>query len=252
MKSVATTTIVSERRSGMRLVEVPAGSFAMGSPPAEAGRTAAERQHDVTIPRSFLLGEHEVTQQEWRAIMGADPSHFADCGPRCPVESVSFDDVRSFLAALNGASTNAKYTFRLPTEAEWEYACRAGTTTPFSTGATITTLQANFNGTAPYGAAPPGVFRERTTRATGFALNPWGMAEMHGNVAEWTADRLIAYGTTGAIADAGSQAFDLRVLRGGSWSSNASEVRCAARAGAAPDTRDRRIGFRVAADRVIP
>jgi formylglycine-generating enzyme required for sulfatase activity len=185
-------------------------------------------------------------------VLAENPSRFSDCGPRCPVESVSFDDVQRFLAALNGSQTAQKYKFRLPTEVEWEYACRAGTDTPFSTGSTITTLQANFNGKEPYGASPPGLFRERPTRASGFAPNRWGLSDMHGNVAEWTADVMApeADDTAAAAHAASTVAADLRAIRGGSWKSGASAIRCAARSSTAAMTRDPHVGFRVAADRV--
>ena len=122
----------------------------MGSPASEIGRRPDETPHDVTLNRAFFLGQHEVTQQEWRALMGTNPSRFSECGPRCPVENVTFADVQRFIAALNAQPDNA-VVFRLPTEAEWEYACRAGTATPFATGDTLTTAQANYNGKRPYG-----------------------------------------------------------------------------------------------------
>jgi formylglycine-generating enzyme required for sulfatase activity len=242
--AVATT----DRRTGLSLVEIPPGRFAMGSPQQETGRVALERPHDVTITKAFFLGQHEVTQQEWRAVLGHAPSQFADCGPRCPVENVSFDDVRAFLDALN-AQDSPEFAYRLPTEAEWEYACRAGTTTAFATGGTITTLQANFNGREPYNASAPGLFRERPVRAGGFAPNPWGLADLHGNVAEWTADWFEAYAPDAASDPRGPDAGELRSIRGGSWASGAAAIRCAARTGGAPSLRDGRIGVRVAADR---
>ncbi len=238
----------TDRRTGLALVEIPAGRFAMGSPQEETGRVALERLHEVTITKSFLLGQHEVTQQEWRAVLGSAPSQFADCGPRCPVESASFDDVRKFLDALN-AQPSAEFVYRLPTEAEWEYACRAGTSTAFTTGGTITTLQANFNGREPYAGSAPGLFRERPARAGGFAPNHWGLVDLHGNVAEWTADWFEAYAPDAADDPRGPAAGELRSIRGGSWASGAAAIRCAARAGAAPSSRDARIGVRVAADR---
>src|SRR5262249_53070358 len=143
-----------------------------------------ETVHDVKISAPFYLGRFEVTQQEWRVVMGSSPSRFSDCGPRCPVERVSFDEVQKFLAALN-ARTVGDVHFRLPTEAEWEYACRAGTASPFSTGASITTAQANYDGRGPSGV-PPEAFRGRPTPTGTFDPNPWGMTDLHGNVAEWT------------------------------------------------------------------
>src|SRR5207244_653687 len=148
---------------GMTLVEIASGRFTMGSPAGEAGRRPDETQHDVTIDRPFYIGQHEVTQQEWRSVMNSNPSRFADCGPKCPVENVGFAEIQQFLATLNAQPGN-ELVYRLPTESEWEYACRAGTVTPFATGETLTTAQANVNGKQPYGAGSAGLFRERPTR----------------------------------------------------------------------------------------
>jgi formylglycine-generating enzyme required for sulfatase activity len=247
--SVPAAAATTDRRTGLTLVEVPPGRFGMGSPPGEAGRIALERLHEVTIARSFYLGQHEVTQQEWRAVLGDAPSHFSDCGPRCPVENVSFDDAKRFLDALNASQASSELVYRLPTEAEWEYACRAGATTPFATGSAITTLQANFNGKEPYAASVPGLYRERPVRAGGFAPNAWGIADMHGNISEWTADWFEAYAPEAVSDPRGPSAGELRAIRGGSWASGGAALRCAARTGAAPSLRDPRIGLRIAADR---
>src|SRR5262249_18622216 len=154
----------------------------IGSPATELGRSDDETNHDVTINRSFFLGKNEVTQQEWRAVMGANPSRFVDCGPRCPVENVTYAEVQQFLTTLN-QQPDKQLVYRLPTESEWEYACRAGSVTPFFTGDLITTTQANYNGKEPYGKTPSGQFRQRPTRAGGFPGNTWGFQDMHGNVA---------------------------------------------------------------------
>ena len=175
--------IVTDEWTGMTLVEIPNGRFTMGSAAAETGRNDDELLHDVEISHPFFLGRNEVTQQEWKTVMGAAPSHFSTCGPKCPVENVSFFDVQQFLTKLNNHTKLRHY--RLPTEAEWEYACRARTTGPFSTGENLTTAEANYNGTQPYGSFPAGEFRQKTTQAGTFPLNPWGLADMHGNVWEW-------------------------------------------------------------------
>jgi formylglycine-generating enzyme required for sulfatase activity len=239
---------ITDRRTGIILTEIPSGRFTMGSPASETGRRADETAHDVTINRAFFLGQHEVTQQEWRALMGPNPSRFSEFGPRCPVESVTFADIQRFIAALNAPPDNT-VVFRLPTEAEWEYACRAGTATPFSTGETRTTAQANYNGKRPYGNVEPGMSRERPTRAAGFPPNPWALVDMHGNVWAWTADWYAAYPSEAVSDPSGAQSGETRVIRGGSWQTEAPNVRCAARSTHAPDRRDSDLGFRLAADR---
>lgn len=246
---VSVAAMLTERKTGMTLVEIGSGRFTMGSPAGETGRNADEGQHDVTLNRPFLLGQHEVTQQEWRTVMGHNPSRFTDCGPRCPVENVTFAEVQQFLAALNGQSDRT-LLFRLPTESEWEYACRAGTVTPFATGETLTTAQANVNGKQAYGKGQPGQFRERPTRAAGFPANAWGLTEMHGNVSEWTADWYGPYPEEDADDPAGAPSGDRRVVRGGSWQGDAAGARCAVRSSRPPASREPSLGFRVAADRV--
>lgn len=245
----AAQVILMDRKTGMTLVEIPSGRFTMGSTAAEPSRGGDETSHDVTINRPFFLGQREVTQQEWRTVMGTNPSRFADCGPRCPVENVTFADVQRFLAALNAQADNA-LTYRLPTEAEWEYACRAGTVTPFSIGETITTTQANYNGKQPYGVTAAGVYRERPARVAGFPPNAWGVSEMHGNVEEWVGDWYGAYPGDDVVDPSGPASGDRRSVRGGSWQSAAAAVRCAARSSREPIAHDGSIGFRVAADRV--
>ena len=242
---------VTDRKTGMTLVEMPSGRFTVGSPATEAGRKADETSHDVTINHPFFLGKNEVTQQEWRAVMSSNPSRFSSCGPRCPVENVTFAEVQQFLAALN-AQPDKNVTYRLPTEAEWEYSCRAGTLTPFSTGELLTTAEANFNGKQPYGKAAPGLFRERTTRAGGFPGNASGFFDMHGNVAEWIGDWSAAYPAEDVEDPTGPASGEARVVRGGSWHSDAAGLRCAARSSRDPNTRDPGIGFRVAADKIAP
>jgi formylglycine-generating enzyme required for sulfatase activity len=168
------------------------------------------------------------------------------------VENVTFADVQRFLAKLN-ANTIAGVTYRLPTEAEWEYACRAGTTTPFAPGGTITTDEANFNGKFPYSSSAPGLFRERPTPVGEFAPNRWGLADMHGNVWEWTADWYGPYPAVDSAHDPrGPSAGTLRVVRGGSWYFDANSARCALRYTHAPADRGFSLGFRVAADRRPP
>jgi sulfatase modifying factor 1 len=243
------TRTLADESSGMTFVEIPPGRFTMGSASSEAGRNEDEVLHDVTITKPFYLARFEVTQQEWRNVMATSPSQFATCGARCPVENVSFFDVQQFLAKLNGLPSR-KLVYRLPSEAEWEYACRAGTTGPFSTGETVTTAQANFNGLQPYTSSPVGQFRQRPLPVGSFPLNPWGLSDMHGNVWEWTADWYGPYreGVDGAIDPHGPPAGEKRVIRGGSWFFDANSARCALRYTHSPKDRGYSLGFRVAAD----
>jgi sulfatase modifying factor 1 len=249
--------IVTDDWTGMTLVELPPGRFTMGSASSETGRNEDETLHDVEITRPFLLGQHEVTQQEWRTVMGTSPSQFSSCGSRCPVENVTFTDVQQFLTKLSArlASSSSKtpsVRYRLPTEAEWEYACRAHSTGPFATGENLTTAQANYNGRQPYSSFPAGEFRQKPMAVGSFPLNPWGLADMHGNVWEWTADWYGPYGNSAAanIDSHGPEAGEKRVIRGGSWFFDANSARCALRYTHAPQDKGFSLGFRVAADRV--
>ncbi len=156
----------------------------MGSPPEEAGRHDDEMQHSVTLTKGFYLGIHPVTQAQWRAVMGDNPSRY--CGEILPVEGVSRGDCRKFCENL---SRMDKKRYRLPTEAEWEYACRAGTTTSFHFGETIDPYQANYNDSYySYGKNKTGVHRQRTTPVGNFPPNGWGLFDMHGNVWERCSD----------------------------------------------------------------
>jgi len=242
--------------TGMSLIELPPGRFTMGSGSSEAGRNDDEVLHDVEITHPFFIGQFEVTQQEWRTVMGATPSQFASCGNRCPVESVTFFDVQQFLTKMNGhvapaGSKAPSLRYRLPTEAEWEYACRARTTGPFSTGETLTTAEANFNGRFPYGSAAPGDYRQKPTPVGSFPPNPWGIADMHGNVWEWTSDWYGPYSESAVvnIDPHGPASGEKRVIRGGSWYFDANSARCGLRYTHAPQDKGFSLGFRVAADR---
>jgi formylglycine-generating enzyme required for sulfatase activity len=244
---------ITDGLTGMTMVEVLPGRFTMGSGCSESGRNDDEAIHYVELTGPFLIGRNEVTQQQWRAVMGTSPSQFSSCGPTCPVENVSFLDIQQFLDKLNakaGGSRDA-LRYRLPTEAEWEYVCRAGTAGPFSTGENLTTEQANYNGSQPYRSFPPGQFRQHPTPVGTFALNPWGVADMHGNVWEWTADWYGPFSDTTAanIDPHGPTGGGLRVIRGGSWDFDANSARCALRYTHAPQDRGFSLGFRLAADR---
>lgn len=229
-----------------KLALIPVGKFLMGSPADEEGRQSDEGpQHEVTISKPFYLGVCEVTQEQYKAVIGSNPSHFR--GLHNPVENVSWDDAIEFCRRL---SNKTGYAVRLPTEAEWEYACRAGTTTPFHTGQTISTSQANYvGGLFVYGHGREGIFREKTMAVGSFKPNAWGLYDMHGNVWEWCGD-WYAYSYTDANqADpAGPACGEFRVARGGGWNCIPHGCRSATRVGFIPDGRDSGIGFRVAVD----
>ena len=239
-----------DANTGMTFVELTPGRFTMGSASSEAGRNPDETLHDVEISRPFFLAEREVTQQEWRAVMGTSPSRFSECGSKCPVENVTFFDVQQFIAKLN-ERPGATLRYRLPTEAEWEYACRAGTTGAFSSGDHLTTAQANYNGKMPYAGFPIGEFRQHTTPGGTFPANPWGLADMHGNVWEWTADWYGPYSESASanIDPRGPDSGVKRVIRGGSWIFDANSARCGLRYTHSPQDKGFSLGFRLAADR---
>ena len=232
---------------GMEFVLIPAGSFLMGSPNTEAERLSTEGpQHKVTFKQPFYLGKFQVTQAEWQAVMGDNPSFFE--GDTLPVEQVSWDDCQEFLKKLNAKKDG--YLYRLPSEAEWEYACRAGTTTPFSFGETITTDQVNYDGNYPYGKSPKGEYRQKTTPVGSFPANAWGLHDMHGNVWEWCQDgwhdTYAGAPSDGSVWETGADN-TFRMVRGGSWDGGARGCRAANRGWTAPDGRYHHVGVRVVA-----
>jgi sulfatase modifying factor 1 len=208
-----------------------------------------ESQHEVTLSRGFWLADTACTQALWQAVTGANPSEFQD-DVRNPVENVSWRDVQAFLSELNRRVPGLQA--RLPSEAEWEYACRAGTTTPFSFGDNISPEQVNYNGDSPYAGGEKGLNREKTVPVGSLPANPWGLYEMHGNVWEWCADWYGDYPTAPQLDPTGPQTGGSRVLRGGSWSSDGRGARCALRGGFGPDYRGRGIGFRFAPGQAEP
>lgn len=227
----------------MRLVRIPAGEFEMGSPVDEAGREAQEVLHRVRITRAFYLGATEVTQAQWAAVVGTRPSSFLDCGGDCPVERVSWNDVQAFLRELGRISG---LPFRLPSEAEWEYACRAGGQEAFHTGAGLLPTQANFDGADEAVSGPPGGVGRAPMPVAAFAPNAFGLFDMHGNVWEWTADDHCPYPATPARDPLGECAAEFKVIRGGSWHYDASSARCALRYTHRPQDSGFSLGFRVA------
>lgn len=226
----------------LEMVAVPGGTFLMGSR-AGHGYEDEYPAHSVRVP-PFFLGKYPLTQVQWQAVMGRLPPCRGQ-GPRRPVDRVSWHDAIQFCARLSQHTGRA---YRLPSEAEWEYACRAGTTTPFYCGPTITTDLANYVGAHTYLAEPEGVYRHETTEGGRFPPNAFGLYDMHGNVWEWCADDWHD-GYTGAPTDGSAwvrQDAAHRVMRGGSWHDPPRLCRCAARLKQAPNEGEDFFGFRVA------
>ncbi|WP_461255910.1 SUMF1/EgtB/PvdO family nonheme iron enzyme [Treponema sp. R80B11-R83G3] len=239
------------------MVRIQDGTFKMGSPANELSRGSDEVQHQVTVS-GFYMGRYEVTQKEYKEVMGTNPSKFKM--DDLPVERVNWYDAveycnkRSQMEGLTPAYTrngdNVTWNrgasgYRLPTEAEWEYACRAGTTTPFSTGNNITTSQANYNGKYPYNNNAKGENRKKTTAVGSLLPNAWGLYDMHGNVWEWCWDWYGDYTNRSQTDQIGVVIGTHRVLRGGGWSSCGLDLRSACRDYFYPNYRNYNIGFRL-------
>jgi len=240
----------------MKLVYIPPGKFTMGAPENELPRGIDEIQHTVTLTRPFHMGATEVTQTQWQLVMGTTIAQQRDkChessplygeGPNHPMYYVSWHEAADFCRKL---SDRTGKKLRLPTEAEWEYACRAGTTTAFHTGATISTDQANYDGTYVYGPGFKGISRRTTVAVGSLAPNPWGLYHVHGNVEEWCADGYAPYPKGDATDPTGPANGTQRVVRGGSWGCSPQNLRSAARSAWAPDIRfNAFFGLRVAMD----
>lgn len=254
-----------ENSVGMTLIPVRVGEYVMGSPETEKSRRDDEAQVPVKITKPFLIGEAEVTQGQWKAVMGTsfkelletkagplgrganlvlEPSATGKDQPMC---FVNWADAMGFCEKLTEKEAGTLpegYRYSLPSEAQWEYACRAGTTTVFSYGDTLTSEQANFYGPKPYGVKEEGVYREKTTPVKSFEPNAWGIYDMHGNLYEWCLDW---YGETlsGGDDPAGVGEGEGRVIRGGTWNRTATSCRSAYRYSAGPESRSYNIGFRV-------
>ncbi len=234
------------------MVQIPAGSFQMGSPATEAERETDEGpQHRVQL-QSFFLGQTPVTQAQWQEVaswprvemmLNPNPAFFK--GANRPVEQVSWQQAMEFCRRL---SRRTKLFYTLPSEAQWEYACRASTTSPFAFGDTLTPDLSNYNGNYTYESGPNGQFRQETTEVGSFAANAWGLQDMHGNVWEWCLDHWHddyrgAPSDGSAWVDGGESSF--RLLRGGSWSNYPRHCRSACRIGGRLDARNGLVGFRL-------
>ena len=224
------------------------GSFWMGSPDDEKGRYDWEDRHKVTLSKGFWLGETTVIQALWKVVMGDDPSYFK--GENLPVEKISWDDAQNFINQIN--NFHPALSVRLPWEAEWEYACRAGTETSFSFGNDVNLEQVNYRGIWELKADEWADGAKKATVAVkSHPSNDWGLYEMHGNVWEWCADQWqknLGYETVvdpwmkQAEVEAGAE----RIFRGGSWHYGGGGVRSAIRSGGVPGGRDDDLGFRLA------
>jgi formylglycine-generating enzyme required for sulfatase activity len=232
---------------GPEMVVIPAGSFLMGSPGDEPERRDNERQHRVQIAYPFAIGRYAVTFEEYDAFCRASghekPNDRGWGRGRRPVINVSWEDA---VAYAEWVSAETGQVYRLATEAEWEYACRAGMATAFWLGNQLTTEQANYDGNYPYAGGPKGLYREKTVEVGSLPANSWGLYEVHGNVWEWCSDWYGEY-PGGTTADpTGPTSGVVRVLRGGSWFRYGRHLRSACRLRVRPGFRNRHIAFRLA------
>jgi formylglycine-generating enzyme len=231
-----------------RMRWVSPGQFLMGSPAAESERLENEGpQHLVTLTEGLWLADTACTQGLWLAVMGGDnPSNFKG-ELDLPVENVSWDDAQEFLSKLQ-AYLPVEVEAVLPTEAQWEYACRTGTSTPFGFGEEIATNQVNYDGNYPYRKGPKGEFRKKTVPVKALPANAWGLYQMHGNVWEWCADGMRKYDKESVSNPSGAsgQGVEGFAVRGGSWFSYARFARSARRLQAQRGGRHNDLGFRFA------
>jgi formylglycine-generating enzyme required for sulfatase activity len=236
------------------MVQIPAGSFLMGSPSEESGRYDNEGPQHQVLLQGFFMGQTPITQAQWQVVAGwqklqrdlnSDPASFK--GLHRPVEVVLWKDAIEFRQRL---SQRFGRTYTLPSETQWEYACRAGTTTPFHFGATLTPDLANYDGNYIYGDGPKGVYRQETTAVASFPANPWGLYDMHGNVWEWCLDQWhgnyqAAPADGSAWLDTGVNEGKKKLLRGGSWNFRPVFCRSACRINNPPNYHKDAFGFRV-------
>lgn len=237
-KSVEDT--FTQNNISIPLVFIPPGRYWRGSPSDEIGRKSDETRHKVILSTPFYIGKYEISQNQWKTVMEYNPSFFK--GGNLPVERVSWKDCHRFCHKLG---------LRLPTEAEWEYACRAGTTTPFNMGHgyNITHDEVNYNAYYPYASFPQGIFREKPIEIGQLKnKNAWGAMDFHGNVWEWCYDSYGKYPQEDVV-DPEGDVFDLyRVTRGGGWSAYSINCRSADRSKNEPGFRFIYLGFRIVKD----
>jgi len=244
------------------LVFIQPGTFTMGSPLTELERNSKETQHTVTISRCFWMGKYPVTQGKYQAVVGSNPSFFTAANgytddPSLPVEQVSWNDATNYCALRTQQERTAglistNFSYRLQTESEWEYACRAGTTNAFYWGTNIVSEQANFNGQYEYDSTTgttfnmSGVFLETTTPVGSYEVNPWGLYDMSGNVWELCQDWFGTYPAGSVLDPSGPVSGSNRVIRGGDWFDHGVYSRSASRNVVTSQTfKFNNIGFRV-------
>ncbi len=243
---------------GMKLAPIPAGKFVMGSPAAETERDPEELQHEVTISKAFYMGVYEVTQKQYEKVMAKNPSFFKRVDSDMPVDQARWSEAADFCNRLSdfGDEKKAGRIYRLPTEAEWEYACRAGTKTIFHFGDTLSSKQANFDGRFPYGDAAKGPNLQKPAKVGSYEPNAWGLYDMHGNVAEWCSDwydpnyyknsaKVDPKGPEKGVMSTNFAKDFFRVLRGGCWLDEGRACRAAHRFRLQPVEGYRWAGFRV-------
>ena len=223
---------VETKQTGIKMRLIPAGKFTMGSPTDETGRMSEEVQHPVIISKPFYCGVFEITQAQWKRVMGNNPSFFKDSGDKFPVEQVSWGDCQLFLQRLCQLEKVPAGTYRLLTEAEWEYACRAGTNSAFCYGDKVNVRQAVYESKKP---TPVGSFKS----------NAWGIYDMHGNIWEWCRDIYGNYSDKTEINPAGSSTGDYRVRRGGAWNMPLDRCRSAYRSKTGSKYRFKTMGLRI-------
>lgn len=267
VQAAGKTGAPQEEMKKQGFVYIEGGTFQMGSPKKENWRSKDEKRHSVTVS-SFYMSAYEVSQAEYRKVMGKNPSRFS--GKNLPVETVSWMDAVRYCNArsrqegltpvykISGKNVTWNRNangYRLPTEAEWEYACRAGTKTPFNTRTSISAKEANYYGHYPYEIeenyfteekleTKPGIYREKTVSVKSFSPNAWGLYNMHGNVSEWVWDYYAAYGKK-KNNPTGPKNGTLKVYRGGGWNDFAKHMRSAYRATLNPDMSSFNIGIRL-------
>ncbi len=241
---------------GITLYWCPPGTFTMGSPPDEPERRLGEDQVEVALSRGFWAGKFEVTQGDWKRVVGTLPGPTTEELPEgddYPVGNVNFAEAEAFCRELTEAAHRSGelpggWEFRLPTEAQWEYACRAGTSTATAFGESLSSRQANFKG-KPYNGGEPGPSLGTAARVGSYPANAWGLHDMHGNTFEWCRDWYHPRLPGGVDPDLSGRKATSRVRRGGCWADEGWPCRSAFRLRFEPDRRDDHIGFRVVAVR---